>query len=67
MLLVCVMCMPLLASCNNDPVVVQRPGGQTGDQSNSGDFVNADYQGENFTFLVIEQQSTSGRDYYGGA
>ena len=66
-LLVCVMCMPLLASCNNDPVVVQKPGGQTGNQDNSGDFVNADYQGEDFTFLVIEQQSTSGRDYYGGA
>lgn len=62
--LVAIMCMSLLAACADEPVVQTKPNVQGGQQE-SGNFVSADFEGEDFTFLHIVQKS-NGRDYYGG-
>lgn len=63
-ILVAVMCLSVLASCNKGPQVQTKdkvqPGGTQGDG-----YPNADYEGNEFTFLVIKH-SEQIKDYYGG-
>ncbi|MBQ7835928.1 MAG: hypothetical protein IJ389_01595 [Clostridia bacterium] len=63
--LVCVMCVAVLASCNNGPVQNVRPDGSAGANIDT-QFPAASYEEEDFTFLVIKH-SDAIKDYYGGA
>lgn len=64
LLLAALLCLPLLAACadtgNNGPTT--RP---VNGSSDAGNFVAADYDSEEFTFLYIKHTDT-GKDYYGG-
>ncbi len=64
--LAAVMCLGILASCNNTTGSGEetRPPEQTGNAEEA-NFPSADYEGNEFTFLVIKH-SDIGRDYYGG-
>lgn len=64
LLLASCMCLPILASCTDH----DKPGGNTrpvSDESNDNNFPDADYKGEEFTFLYIKHTDV-GTDYYGG-
>ncbi len=63
--LVCVMCVGILASCNNGPTELVGPQGGANTNIDT-QFPNADYEGEDFTILVIKH-SDAIKDYYGGA
>lgn len=65
MILVVVMCLPILASCNKGPQVVTSDmvSGVGGDND---PFQAVDYGGNEFTFLVVKH-SDQIKDYYGGA
>ena len=56
------MCLPVLASCNQGPQILQ-PGKANANLDTQ--YPNADYQGEEFTFLVIKHTDQI-KDYYGG-
>lgn len=63
--LVCVMCLAVLASCHNGPIENVRPDGSAGANIDT-QFPAASYESEDFTFLVIKH-SDAIKDYYGGA
>lgn len=66
LILVAVMCLGIFASCAESTegnTEHTRPQGEGSDEGNN--FAQADYAGEKFTFLVI-QQLCNNRDYYGG-
>ena len=65
LLLAALMCLPLLAACadNGPQVGGTRPVGNG--QSDVGNFIDADYKGEDFTFLHLRQLAGT-KDYYGG-
>ncbi len=72
-LLICAaMIVTMFAACadNGDNGIGTRPSGNNGGTSEGpGDssFVSADYNSDDFTILTIQQTTSSGRDYYGGA
>jgi len=67
LLLVVVFCIPLLAACAESGGTTQntRPSGGDGNKD-VGDFVSADYNNEEFTFLFLQQPANGTRDYFGG-
>ena len=52
--LAAVMCLCVLASCNQGDGEETRPQGSQGGNEPAGDFKSADYEGNEFTFLVIK-------------
>jgi len=67
LLLAAMMCLPLLASCASP----KGPGSDTRPPSSQyadlNNFMSADYKGEDFTFLFLQQPVIgTGKDYYGG-
>ncbi len=65
--LACVMCLVVLASCNKGPTEITRPNGNNNANANvDTQFPGADYDGDEFTFLVIKHSDII-KDYYGGA
>ncbi len=64
LLLAVVICLPILASCasSGSGEDTRPPSSGVGIQ---GDFISADYKGEEFTFLFLQQLSGQ-KDYYGG-
>lgn len=64
--LAAVMCLCVLASCNQGDSEETRPQGSQGGNEPAGDFKSADYEGNEFTFLVIKHSDII-KDYYGGA
>ena len=64
LILAMLMVLPFLASCADDgPSDYTRPPDESG--SDDGEFAEADYNGDKFTFLFIKH-SDVGKDYYGG-
>ncbi|MBE6715105.1 MAG: hypothetical protein E7575_07510 [Ruminococcaceae bacterium] len=65
LLLAAMLCLPLLASCaESGPVKNVRPGPGT-DIEDVGNFASGDFDGEDFTFLFVQQKAGT-KDYYGG-
>ncbi len=66
--LAAIMCLGILASCNQsgDGEETRPQGSQGGSSEDVGNFKSADYEGNEFTFLVIKHSDTT-KDYYGGA
>lgn len=64
LLLAVLMCLAVFASCadDGDSGVVTRPPSESGEDEG---FAEADYEGQDFTFLYI-QHPNNGKDYYGG-
>ncbi len=64
--LAAIMCLGVLASCNDGDGEETRPQGSLNEDPNAGNFKSADYEGNEFTFLVIKHSDII-KDYYGGA
>ncbi|MBQ4066880.1 MAG: hypothetical protein IJD22_04450, partial [Clostridia bacterium] len=65
LLLAALLCLPLLAACAESGGNTSGTRPPNGGSEDVGNFVEADYKGEKFTFLHIRQFS-QGKDYYGG-
>ncbi len=64
--LAAIMCLGVLASCNDGDGEETRPPEQQGGNADAGNFKQANYEGNEFTFLVIKHSDII-KDYYGGA
>ena len=64
--LAAIMCLGVLASCNEGGGEETRPPEEQIGDANAGNFKQADYEGNEFTFLVIKHSDII-KDYYGGA
>ena len=62
--LACIMCLGILASCNQGPTEIKRDPNDVVDNTDT-QFPSANYENEDFTFLVIKH-SDAIKDYYGG-
>ncbi|MBO5196108.1 MAG: hypothetical protein J6C03_03315 [Clostridia bacterium] len=64
--LAAIMCLGVLASCNEGGGEETRPPEEQIGDANAGNFKQANYEGNKFTFLVIKHSDII-KDYYGGA
>ncbi len=65
LLLAALMCLPLLAACAESGPQVGGTRPPNSGQADVGDFISADYNGDDFTFLHLRQLAGT-KDYYGG-
>lgn len=65
LLLAALLCLPLLAACAETSNNTANTRGPDNGSADVGNFISADYDNEDFTFLYIKH-SDIGKDYYGG-